>query len=351
MSRQTVKWTAALAASIALHSGAAIWLGTRDEPVAIAGGAKAEIAVLGNAFQDTVAAGAQTEAVEPLETEDERLQPVEADTASEAAAKAAKSPSKQVSEPLRDVATAEPARPSHSEGAAPDASASSAEADPVEPNTDGIAIAALQPRKAETPEPTAQPPHDSEPVEPVEVMDIPATPDVAPRPTARPEQIARVNGPKQTQKARETRKKQEKATAKPRQRSGSAGQSAQNRRSGSADGTKQAKKTASGNTGRSRESGNASVSNYPGKVYAKLRRSLRYPSEARRKRIRGEVHVRFTVSRSGGVGSIRVARSSGSALLDGAALETVRRAAPFPEIPAAAGRSSWSFTVPLSFTR
>ena len=92
------------------------------------------------------------------------------------------------------------------------------------------------------------------------------------------------------------------------------------------------------------------MSNYPGTVYAKLRRSLRYPSEARRKRIRGEVHVRFTVSRSGGVGSIRVARSSGSSLLDNAALATVRRAAPFAEIPPAAGRSNWSFTVPLAFT-
>lgn len=341
MSRQTVNWTVALAASIALHSGAAIWFGPRDEPVAIAGGAKAEIAVLGDAFQDTVAAGSQSEIVEPLETEDESLRPVKADAASVSAAEAAKSPGKDVSEPLRDMATAEPAKLPHIESAAPDASA--------EVSANGITIAALQPRETEPPEHSAQPPRDGAPVQPVEVMDVPATPDVAPRPTARPEHVARVNRPKHTQKPRETRRKQETAAAQ--QRAGAGGQSAQNARRGSADGAKQAQKTALGNAGRSLESGNASVSNYPGKVYAKLRRSLRYPSEARRKRIRGEVHVSFTVSRSGGVGGVRLARSSGSPVLDNAALETVRRAAPFPEIPAAAGRSSWSFTVPLQFRR
>jgi protein TonB len=43
--------------------------------------------------------------------------------------------------------------------------------------------------------------------------------------------------------------------------------------------------------------------------------------------------------------------SSGSPVLDKAAVETVRRAAPFPVIPEGAGRSSWPFTVPLAFTR
>ena len=59
----------------------------------------------------------------------------------------------------------------------------------------------------------------------------------------------------------------------------------------------------------------------------------------------------FVVSASGGVGSIRVVSSSGSPILDKAALETVRSAAPFPAIPANAGRSNWPFTVPLAFTR
>lgn len=95
--------------------------------------------------------------------------------------------------------------------------------------------------------------------------------------------------------------------------------------------------------------GNAAVSNYPGKVVTKLKRALRYPPAARRDRLRGEVLIRFTVLASGSIDGVRVARSSGSPVLDKAALDTVRRAAPFPDIPPAAGRSSWAFSVPLSF--
>ena len=50
------------------------------------------------------------------------------------------------------------------------------------------------------------------------------------------------------------------------------------------------------------------------------------------------------------VGSARLKRSA-LPILDKAALDTVRRAAPFPAIPDGAGRSSWPFTVPLAFSR
>jgi periplasmic protein TonB len=63
------------------------------------------------------------------------------------------------------------------------------------------------------------------------------------------------------------------------------------------------------------------------------------------------VHVSFSVGANGGVSAIRIARSSGYAVLDEAALATVQRAAPFPAIPAGAGRSSWTFSVPLAFSR
>lgn len=97
--------------------------------------------------------------------------------------------------------------------------------------------------------------------------------------------------------------------------------------------------------------GNAAVSNYPGKVASKLRRSLRYPRAAMQQRIRGDVFVSFVVKANGGVSNIRIAKSSGFPVLDEAAKEAVRRAAPFPSIPADAGRNTWSFSVPLSFTR
>ena len=95
--------------------------------------------------------------------------------------------------------------------------------------------------------------------------------------------------------------------------------------------------------------GSAAVSRYPGLVQAKLKRALRYPAGA--DRARAEVHVRFTVLAGGGVTGISVVTSSGSAILDQAAEDTVSRAAPFPPIPAGDGRPSWTFTMPLTFRR
>lgn len=91
-----------------------------------------------------------------------------------------------------------------------------------------------------------------------------------------------------------------------------------------------------------------SVRNYPGQVVSKLRRALRYPSGTR---ATGEAHVQFVVASNGRASSVRLVRSSGDPKIDAAAVATVKRAAPFPTIPAEAGRKSWTFTVPLAFRR
>ncbi|MGB3832040.1 MAG: TonB family protein, partial [Mesorhizobium sp.] len=103
--------------------------------------------------------------------------------------------------------------------------------------------------------------------------------------------------------------------------------------------------------GAASSAGNAAVSNYPGKVAARLRRAVRSISSLARMRARSDVQVAFVVDAGGGVGGIRVIRSSGSPELDQAALAVVRRAAPFPPIPPQAGRSSWAFTLPLGIAR
>lgn len=126
-------------------------------------------------------------------------------------------------------------------------------------------------------------------------------------------------------------------------------------RKGAADGERNAsrKPSPSGReaTGRQAEKGNAAVSNYPGKIITRLRAAMRFPKDAKGKGLKGEARVAFTVTASGGLGSVRLLHSSGNAALDRAALETVRRAAPFPPIPLAAGRRNWAFVVPLAFTR
>ncbi len=96
-------------------------------------------------------------------------------------------------------------------------------------------------------------------------------------------------------------------------------------------------------------SSSAAVANYPGRIQASLRRALRYPSGARG--ASGAAHVRFVVAANGSASSIRVVKSTGNSDLDEAAIATVRRASPFPAIPAEAGRASWGFTVPLVFQR
>lgn len=67
-----------------------------------------------------------------------------------------------------------------------------------------------------------------------------------------------------------------------------------------------------------------------------IARNLRYPGKARRMGWCGKLMVEFVVRESGEVDGIRVVRSSGIALLDCNAVETVRRSAPFPRPPASA---------------
>ena len=90
--------------------------------------------------------------------------------------------------------------------------------------------------------------------------------------------------------------------------------------------------------------GEAEIARYPSEVLRKLRRVLRSSNGQS-----GEVVVRFTVLANGSVAGISIGRSSGNAAVDQAGVATVNRAAPFPPIPAAAGRSDWTFDVPLEF--
>lgn len=118
------------------------------------------------------------------------------------------------------------------------------------------------------------------------------------------------------------------------------------------DSSANAQRGASANAGRSSsaEPGNAAVSNYPGKVATKLRRALKYPRGAV-SHSRGEAQVAFTVQADGSASGIRLVASSGSTVLDQAALDAVRRASPFPPIPDGAGRRQWPFVVPVLFRR
>lgn len=320
----------AVALSMAVHvAGAAIFTESK-QTIEIAGGAATSELLIGNAFADSLMAGETGEVLKPVEAPLETLS-VEA-------------PEETLPVTTGQTAFAEAA--STLTFATSDPSVSQK---PVKEELSSL-IEAVPTRSEEL----ASIPAVSE-IEPTAEQDPKLVlPENVPVPMKRPAlpetRIAKSEAPaNDRQKAKQakaktsklTNRKPQPATSKP----SNAGDGGKKRKTASkaSSGTATAKRTSS--------SGNAAVSNYPGKVASKLRRALRYPSQARRQRIRGDVVVSFVVKSNGGVSSIQIAKSSGFPVLDEAAKDAVRRAAPFPSIPADAGRATWPFAVPLGFTR
>lgn len=65
-------------------------------------------------------------------------------------------------------------------------------------------------------------------------------------------------------------------------------------------------------------------------IRAKIERAKDYPKLAKRMRLEGRPTVLFEINSDGSVKYVKVAGSSGEAILDEAAVETVKRAAPLP---------------------
>ena len=213
-------------------------------------------------------------------------------------------------------------------------------------------VAELQPTEIQ-PEVTEIAPVDpivSEPIEelvvPSSEVEIAAVPVPELKPLIEPEEeikpVPEVKKEKPVKKV-ERKKPKQKVVRK----AGEKGTAKANATKGEVDGSADVKTASVGGQkkGNSSRAGNAAVSNYPGKVRNKINRAKRGARHGER----GTVVVSFVVGASGQASGIRVARSSGSAALDQAAVETVRRAAPFAKIPESAGRSSWGFDVPILF--
>lgn len=69
------------------------------------------------------------------------------------------------------------------------------------------------------------------------------------------------------------------------------------------------------------------------KVKRKIDQSKYYPKEAVKDMLNGVVLVHLEINRDGSLGEVKVASSSGKDVLDMAALDIVRRAAPFSKVP------------------
>lgn len=96
----------------------------------------------------------------------------------------------------------------------------------------------------------------------------------------------------------------------------------------------------------------ADFSDYQRRLYQALARCSRYPAEARRLNLSGVTQLAFRLDRLGRVLDSWIQESSGSELLDAAALEALDRAQPLPPIPLGLpSRMEFVIEIDLSVTR
>jgi protein TonB len=281
VNRLRYKWAAALSLSVLIHAGAAAFVARSGEEVRIEGGQQVGVIVLGNAFEDMIAAGEPAETAEASQPEVTLAEPIEAETVREQPAIVLPDPSEIV-----EVDTADPVSPT---------SAQAVESDPAAVATDTAPAVEPSPSMATTLE--------AEPVEPVQTEDVVVALAPVPVPTPRPAYTA----PPPKTAAAPPAKPQPRRAAKQTAQPGSRGENARDAKQGSSNAGSSSNEGATRRSERRTVSaaGNAAVSSYPGKIVSKLRRSLRYPAEAKRNRLTGEVQVAFVVSANGAAESMR----------------------------------------------
>ncbi|CUA95824.1 energy transducer TonB family protein [Pannonibacter indicus] len=317
---------AALLASVTLHFGAiALTVDTSEEPALLQGGGGA-VSMLGEAYTDMLTSGDPDTANAVAAESPDTLAPVDPDAAEPETQEhitaqdipvqeATETP---VQEPLQQMAEVQPQDIKPQEIAPVEELA-------IQPLTSAEAIAPIN----ETPEETVTA------IEPVPVPEM--------RPKDLPVKVAEAAKPVQPVKRTQTKKPE--AQRQPSTQKGNSRANAVQGAGGAAD--QVASQGSSENQGQSTILGNSDRTNYKGQVQRALQRAMRRV----RSREAGLATVSFVVSKDGSVSAIRISSSSGNPEVDEVALELVRRAAPFPPIPAEEGRSTWNFNVPVEITR
>ncbi|MPL91995.1 hypothetical protein SDC9_38084 [bioreactor metagenome] len=158
-----------------------------------------------------------------------------------------------------------------------------------------------------------------------------ALPDPAPPPQATP-----AAKPKPAQKAAEAPRK----TAAAPQKAQARGNADHDARRGAAQGSEAGRGTqAQGTAGGGGSGAAASPARYAAAVIRKIRAVPQQRGSGR-----GTALVGFEIAPGGGLTRVTILRSSGSAPLDAAALDHIRRAAPFPPPPETPARFSFEFS-------
>ena len=375
----TLAASVAALASLGLH-GAGLSVVTPTEPVTLAGG-PAQLAMLGNSFEDAVAGMVTgTTDPEPVEASTEtppEQQPTPADTTAEAQTSSDTAPvpdppqtaaaQPRVTGPVADladqtvatgpsvtaptIANVAPVVPPRPE--APTEARRVTEPIPVpraRPQDTPVNYRVVAAASTVAATSTAATPPAVAPTAPTAVSPPPtaaarADPDTitaladpvvqAPdagtvRPQPRPDRSA-VPQPQQQAQPAPQRRQQQPAPSRTQPQGNAAADSRAGQSSGQAQGT--ARQSAQGDRGQSASDGRTAA-RYPQLVNRHLSR-LRRPNA----RFNGATVIAFTISGSGGLSGVSVARSSGNADFDRIAVGHVQRAAPFPPPPVGAQRS------------
>ena len=98
-----------------------------------------------------------------------------------------------------------------------------------------------------------------------------------------------------------------------------------------------------------RSASGSELQNFRSRLLRHIEQYRRYPEEARRASIEGVTQVHFVMDHDGRVISIWIESSSGSMLLDDAAVAAVMRAAPLPA-PPATWPASVAVTLPIGYS-
>lgn len=88
---------------------------------------------------------------------------------------------------------------------------------------------------------------------------------------------------------------------------------------------------------------------YLAELQRAIARHQRFPDDARKRHKTGVATLSFVVQRDGRIRQVRLAKSSGDASLDEAALQAMQRLSRFKPIPAVIDRQEWAMRVPIRF--
>ncbi|MCZ4287384.1 TonB family protein [Hoeflea alexandrii] len=325
----------ALLASSLLHVAAMAISPEFGQETLVEGGDGETEAVLGSDFADLIKAGDRLDPVEPEATAIASPPPVTPPTPRTPVTQPVASPP-QATVPATVPVPNAPSpslyklEPTQDDGPVAPSAAKRLEA--VVPETPAAEPRREQPHRITPTKTEPREPDQIKPLKPAETI----TPVEEPKPVAVP-----LPKPKPAQKSPKQDKPRTKSSA-----GSETSRSQVNNKAGSRDGKSSASATSSGKSKSkptSANSGNAAAANYPGKVYTKIARTRQRNAGGK-----GVAHVSFHVTASGQAVSVTVSRSSGNARVDKAAIDHVRRAAPFAAPPVGARTR---FVIPIEFRR